>query len=335
MTASMPPDASLRTRLRGTRRGRLADPVFKAVITTAGFLILVLLATMVIRTTADAWPIFQKEGLGFFIGDQWTAGQSTTVDPARMDGTYGALPFIYGTLITSLIAIVIALPLAIAVALYVTQFAPRRLRATLSYAVETLAAVPSIVYGLWGLLFLLPTVIQPVMEFLNERLGGSIFLFEGPVFGVSYFACGIVLAIMILPIITAITREVFSAAPTEEQHAAFALGATRWEMIRRVLLPRSFSGVVGASMLGLGRALGETIAAAMLVGGSQKLGRSLFFAGDTLAGHIANTFQDAAPETVLGLLAIGVALFAFTTLINMAARLLVWRIGRTTGDAAV
>lgn len=335
MTEPMPPKSTLRSQLRGSRRGRLADPMFRSMITTAGVLILVLLAAMVLRTTADAWPIFQKEGLGFFVGDQWTAGQSTSVEVSRMTGTYGALPFIYGTLITSAIAIVLALPMAIAVALYITQFAPRRLRGTLSYMVETLAAVPSIVYGLWGLLFFLPTVIQPIMEFLDERFGSAIFLFEGPVFGVSYFACGVVLAIMILPIITAITREVFSAAPTEEQHAAFALGATRWEMIRRVLLPRSFSGVVGASMLGLGRALGETIAAAMLVGGSQKLGRSLFFAGDTLAGHIANTFQDAAPETVLGLLAIGVALFAFTTLINMAARLLVWRIGRTTGDAAV
>lgn len=335
MTEATAPGAALGSQLRGTRRGRLADPVFRAFITTAGFLILVILATMVVRTTADAWPIFQKEGLGFFVGDQWTAGQSVTVDPAEMTGTYGALPFIYGTLVTSAIAIVLALPMAISVALYITQYAPRRLRATLSHMVETLAAVPSIVYGLWGLLFFLPTVIQPIMEYLHERLGGTLFLFEGPVFGVSYFACGVVLAIMILPIITAITREVFSAAPVDEQHAAFGLGSTRWEMIRRVLLPRSFSGIVGGSMLGLGRALGETIAAAMLVGGSQKLGRSLFFAGDTLAGHIANTFQDAAPETVLGLLAIGVALFAFTTLINVAARLLVWRVGRTTGDAAV
>ena len=331
----MPGDSLLRSQLRGTKRGRLADPVFKAFITSAGVLILILLATMVVRTTADAWPIFEKEGLGFFVGDQWSAGDSFTNNAEDMTGTYGALPFIYGTVITSAIALVIALPLAIAVALYVTQFAPRRWRSTLSYMVETLAAVPSIVYGLWGLLFFLPTVIRPVMEFLNARLGGSLFLFEGPVFGVSYFACGVVLAIMILPIITAISREVFSASPTDEQHAAFGLGATRWEMIRQVLLPRSFSGLVGASMLGLGRALGETIAAAMLVGGSQKLGRSLLFAGDTLAGHIANTFADAAPETVLGLLAIGVALFILTTLINVAARILVWRVGRTAGDSAV
>jgi phosphate transport system permease protein len=321
-----------RRQLRSTSRGRFADPVFKAGVTTAGVLVLALLAFMIIRTTADSWPIFAKEGLGFFTGEVWKAGSAR--DLPEIHGTYGALPFMYGTLVTSLIALVIALPVAIGVALYLTQLAPRRLRDPLSYTVETLAAVPSIVYGLWGLLFLLPVFIRPLMERLHGWFG-AVFLFEGPVFGLSYFAAGIVLAVMILPIMTAIIREVFAAAPVAELQAGYGMGATQWEVIRKVLIPRSYSGIVGGSMLGLGRAIGETVAVAMLVGSSQRMGYSLFFSGDTMAAHIFNTFQDAVPETVLGLLAIGVALFAFTFAINVLARLLVWRVGRLTGDAAV
>ena len=328
----MTPAAATRSRLRGTSRGRLADPLFRAAVTTAGVLVLALLAFMIIRTTADSWPIFSKEGLGFFAGTEWDAGDSR--DLPEIHGTYGALPFMYGTLVTALVALVIALPVAVAVALYLTQLAPRRLRDPLSYTVETLAAVPSIVYGLWGLLFLLPVVVKPAMDRLHAWFGGF-FLFEGPVFGLSYFAAGVVLAIMILPIMTAIIREVFAAAPSAEMQAAYGLGATQWEVIRKVLVPRSYSGIVGGSMLGLGRAIGETVAVAMLVGSSQRMGYSLFFSGDTMAAHIFNTFQEAVPETVLGLMAIGVALFVFTFLINVAARLLVWRVGRFTGDAAV
>lgn len=318
--------------LRGGSRSRFADPVFKAAVTTSGVFVLVLLAFMIIRTTADAWPIFAKEGLGFFTGTDWDAGQ--TRDLPNIHGTYGALPFMYGTLVTSAIALLIALPVAIAVALYITQLAPRRLRNLLSYGVETLAAVPSIVYGLWGLLFFLPVVLRPVMDRLNQWFGG-VFLFEGPVFGLSYFAAGVVLALMVLPIMTAIIREVFAAAPSAELQAAYGLGATEWEVIRKVLVPRSMSGIIGGAMLGLGRAVGETVAVAMLVGGSQAMGYSLFFAGDTMAAHIFNTFQDALPETVLGLMAIGVALFVFTFLINVLARVLVWRASRFGGDAAV
>jgi phosphate transport system permease protein len=320
------------TTLRVKGRGRFADPAFRVFVTASGMSVLLVLALMIGRTTADAWPILRAEGLfGFLFGTEWRAGFSRR----EITGTYGAWPFIYGTLVTSAIAITLALPLAIAVAFYVTQLAPRRLKNTLSYTVEVLAAVPSVIYGLWGLLFFLPTVLRPVMSFLHDTFGGTVFLFEGPVFGVSYFATGVVLAIMILPIITAITREVIAVAPADEQHAAYALGATRWEVMRQVVLPRSVPGIIGGSMLGLGRALGETIAAAMLVGGSQRFGYSLLFAGDTMAGHIANTFQDAAPETRLALLAIGVALFLVTTVVNVAARLLVWRVGRITGDAAV
>jgi len=328
---------TLRSQLRGTKKGRYADPLFKSLMTTAGVFVLFLLGVMIVRTTVDAWPVFQKEGFfGFLFGMQWTAQASNeTTNPDLMLGTYGAWPFIYGTFVTAFIALVIALPLAIATALYITQAAPRRIRNSLSYWVETLAAVPSIVYGLWGLLFFVPVVLMPLFAWLESTFLGDTFLFEGPVRNVSYLAAGTVLAIMILPIMTAIIREVFSAAPQDELNAAYGMGATRWEVIRQVLLPRSTSGIVGGTMLGMGRAIGETIAVAMLVGGSQRMGYSLFFGGDSMAAHIVSTFADAYPETIIGLMAIGVALFLFTFFINILARALVWRVGRLGGDSAV
>jgi phosphate transport system permease protein len=317
--------------LRARGPGRYADPAFRWLVTGAGLSVLVVLARMIVRTTHDAWPIFAHEGFfGFLLGTDWHAGFSRS----ELTGKYGAWPFVYGTLVTSAIALMLALPLAVAVALYITQLAPTRLRNLLSYSVEILAAIPSVIYGLWGLWFFQPVVIRPVVVKLHAWFGWFPLL-EGPVFGVSYLAAGIVLGIMILPIITAITREVIAVHPTEVQQAAYALGATGWEVMRRVILPAGFPGIVGASMLGLGRALGETIAVLMLVGGSQRWGRSLLFAGDTMAAHIAATFQDAAPETILGLMAIGVALFIVTMTINALARLLVWRVGKLTGDASV
>lgn len=296
---------------------------------------LLVLGLMIAMTTRDAMPVFRYQGVvSFFTSDEWRAGFSRT----EFTGEYGAWSFIYGTLVTSLIAIAIALPLAIGVSLYINRVAPRRLRRPLAYTVELLAAIPSVVYGLWGLLYFAPTFIRPAMEVLNRTLAPLPLigrLFEGPIFTTSYFSAGVVLAIMILPIITAITREVMAQAPRDQIDAAYGMGATDWEVIRKVILKVSFPGIVGATMLGLGRALGETIAVAMLVGGSQRWGVSLFFGGDALAAHIANTFQDAAPETVNALIAIGVALFVITVIVNVIARILVWRIGRIAGDAAL
>jgi phosphate transport system permease protein len=318
--------------LRATGRGRWADPLFKWTVASAGITVLVVLALMIGSTTRDAIPIFQYEGLwDFFTGQQWTAGYSRS----DITGEYGAFPFIYGTLKVSLIAIAIALPLAIMVSLYITRLAPKRIKNILSYTVEMLAAIPSVVYGLWGLLFFVPTFIRPVSEFIAGTAGQFIPFLAPPVYTVSYFHAGIVLAIMILPIITAISREVVATVPEDQTQAAFGLGATDLEVMRRVILPRSMPGIIGATMLGLGRALGETIAVAMLIGGSQRWAFDLFFAGDAMAAHIANTFQDAAPETVLALIAIGVALFVITIIVNVGARALVWRMGDITGDAAV
>jgi phosphate transport system permease protein len=211
-------------------------------------------------------------------------------------------------------------------------------RNLLAYAVELLAAIPSVVYGLWGLLYFAPRVLRPTMDALSAALSPIPLLgrlFDGPVYTVSYFTAGVVLAIMILPIITAITREVMAQAPREQIEAAYGMGATELEVITKVVLPVSFPGIVGGTMLGLGRALGETIAVAMLIGSSQRWGVSLFFGGDALAGHIANTFQDASDETLTGLIGVGVVLFIITIIVNVLARVLVWRIGRIAGDAAL
>lgn len=316
------------SQLRTRGLGRYSDRAFTLLLTVAGASVLVVLGAMVLRTTIDALPVFGYQGFfDFLVGTEWEAGFSRS----EFTGNYGAWPFIWGTLYTSVIAVVLALPMAIGVALYINFYAPARARTVLSYSVEILAAVPSIIFGLWGLLWFVPTVLHPLSRWINSTLGTFIPFFGGNVPNVNYFHAGVVLAIMILPIITAVTREVMAAAPVEELHAAYGLGATKSEVLRSVVMPRSFGGIVGATMLGLGRALGETIAVLMLVGGSQRFDTRLFFAGDTLAAHIAATFQDASPETLVALMGIGVVLFIVTMIVNVIARLIVWRFAKTAG----
>lgn len=321
--------------LRASGKARWGDPIFRTLVLGSGLSVLLVLGLMIGSTTRDAIPVFQYQGfVSFFTSDVWMSGSERDT----FTGEYGALSFIVGTLVTSAIAIVIAVPLAIGVSLFINRIVPARWRSMLSYTVELLAAVPSVVYGLWGLLFFGPLILLPVARWLSSAFAGTPlvgFLFEGPVPNVNYFIAGNVLAIMILPIITAIAREVMARTPDEQIEAAFGLGATEWEVMRKVILRRSFAGIVGASMLGLGRALGETIAVAMLIGGQQRWGTSLFFPGQSMAGHIAVTFGEAAPETVDALIAIGVGLFVITIIVNVLARVLVWRLGRVAGDAAL
>jgi phosphate transport system permease protein len=318
------------SQLTSSGMARYSDRIFGALLLLAAASVLLILGAMVLRTTIDAMPVFRYQGFfSFVFGTEWQAGFSRS----EFTGTYGAVPFIFGTLFVAAIAVVLALPLAIAVSLFITHYAPARLRTGLSYFVEVLAAVPSIVFGLWGLLWFVPNYVQPLSNWINRTLGSVIPFFGGSVPNVNYFHAGVVLGIMILPIITAITREVIATAPIEEQDAGYGLGATKWEVLRKIVLPRSFAGIVGATMLGLGRALGETIAVLMLVGGSQRFGFRLFFAGDTLAAHIAATFQDASPETIVALLGIGVVLFIVTAIVNVVARIIVWRFGTLAGDA--
>ncbi len=316
--------------LTGKQSG--ADKWFRRLLALAGASVLIILATMLISTAIDAWPVFQKEGWNFVTGSTWDPGTSRT----EITGEYGALAFIVGTLVTSGIALLIAVPLAVGTALYLTNVAGRRIRKPLSYAIELLAAVPSVVYGLWGLLFFVPVVLRPAMEFIGDSLGRFIPFLAPPVVTYNYFAAGVVLSIMVLPIITAVTREVMSKTPDSEIQAAYGLGATRWEMMKFIVLPRARPGIIGATMLGLGRALGETIAVAMLIGGAKQIPDSVFLGGQSMAGIIAITFQEAAPENVRALIGVGVLLFVITVIVNMIARGIVMLTGgRVMGDASV
>jgi len=309
-----------------------ADVWFRRALALAGASVLIILAAMLISTTVDAWPVFQHSGWSFITSADWDPGISRT----EITGSYGALSFILGTLITSAIALLIAVPLAIGCSLYLTNIAPPAIRNPLTYAIDLLAAVPSVVYGLWGLLFFVPIFVRPVLKVISDTFGEVVPFLSGPVVTYNYATAGIVLAIMVLPIITAVTREVMSNTPAAEIQGAYALGSTRWEMMRDIVMPRARPGIIGATMLGLGRALGETVAVAMLIGGSQRMPTTLFQGGQSMAGVIAITFQEASPENIKALLGVGVVLFVITVIVNMAARLVIWATGgRVAGDAAV
>jgi phosphate transport system permease protein len=308
-----------------------SDPIFRWVLLGSSLVVLVILALMIGNTTLDSLDVFVSQGLWpFLTGTTWDPGYSRT----EITGTYQAGVFIYGTLVTSTIAIVVALPVSIGIALFLTDLAHRRIARPLAYLVELLAAVPSVIYGLWGLHFFAPVILRPPSEAIAGTFGW-IPLFAGPVISFNFFFAGIVLAIMIVPIITAIVREVFTAVPDIERHAAYAMGATRWEVMRSVVLPRSRPGIIGATMLGLGRALGETIAVALLIGGGTVINTSVFQQGESIAAKIVNTFQESSPEGIDALIALGVTLFAMTIVINVAARLIVRRIGDVSGEAVI
>ena len=253
-------------------------------------------------------------------------------DPA-IENTFGALPFILGTLITSAIALIGAIPLSLGSAIFLSELAPEWLRQPVGFLVELLAAVPSVVYGLWGLFSYIPVFVRPTAQFLNRELG-FLSIFAGPVFGPSRLAAGLLLAIMIFPTIAAVSRDVLRSIPNSQREAALAMGATRWEMIAQVLLPYGASGLFGAIILGLGRALGETIAVTMVIGNNLDLSSSLLHPGYTMASIIANEFTEATSDLYLNaLIEIGLILFVITLVINTIARLMIWRMSnRTKGE---
>ncbi len=286
-------------------------------------MVLVLLGLMVVATAYTSRSTFQTQGFfGFLFGMRWVPGQ----------GIYGALPFIYGTIVSAVIAVVVGVPIAVLIALYLSEIAPKKVARRVSYLVDLLAAIPSVVYAMWGVFVFVPYVLRPVQSFLARYLGWSR-IFEGPVFGLSYLSVGLVLSIMIVPIVSAICREVFATVPPGEREAALALGATRWEMIRLAVLPRSRPGIIGAVMLGLGRALGETIVAAVLIGSQVDVHLSVLKPGYTMAAVIANQFAEADATQVRALMALGVVLFVITILVNVIARLIVARTSRVAGRA--
>jgi len=264
----------------------------------------------------EAWPAVQTFGPGFLVSTIW--------DPVA--GRFGALPFLYGTLVSSALALLIAGPLSLGAAIYLAEIAPPRLRTVAGFLIELLAAIPSVVYGLWGIFVLAPVLRATVQPFLSATLG-FLPLFQGPYFGVGLLTAGVLLAIMIIPTITAIARDVLLAVPTDQREGMLALGATRWEVVRYVVLPYARSGIVGALILGLGRALGETMAVTMVIGNRPIISASLFSPGYTMAAVIANEFAEATDDLYLAaLLEIGLLLFLVTLLLNIVARLLVWRV---------
>ncbi len=300
---------------------RPADILFRSATAGCAGIVLLLLAGMLIRTTWAAWPAFSHSGISIVTSNNWNPNLSQ----------FGGLSFIYGTLVTSVIALVLAVPVSVLIALYLTEVAPPRLGTPLGYVVDLLAAVPSVVYGLWGVFVLVPFV-TPIWQWLSDHLG-FIPLFAQFASGRDFATAGLILAVMIIPIISAVSREIFRTVPAEEREAALALGATRWEMIRLAVLPRSRPGVVAAVMLGFGRAVGETIAVAYLIGGvPNKITPHLFQQGSSIAANIALQFNEAAslPLFKAALIALGVVLFVITLLINIAARLIIRPRGRVT-----
>ncbi len=296
---------------------RLPDRAVRIGLTVISAAILVLLAYFFVKLTLEARPVFEKFGvLNFVFENNWDVSK----------GIYGALPLLVGTLVTSALALVIGVPVAVAVALFLTELCPRRVRGSLTVLVDMLAAVPSVVYGLWAFYFLIPK-LKPAEQWFADTFHFIPFVATDNVAGPNYFIAGLILAVMILPIVSAISREVLSTVPAEQKEASLALGATRWEMIRTSMLPYARRGIVGGSMLGLGRAIGETIAVTIVIGDNPILGHSIFDQGYSLAAVIANEFSEAASDPLhkAALIGAGLVLFVLTLLVNSIARLLVIR----------
>jgi phosphate transport system permease protein len=297
----------------------LADRVYRAVILGFALCVPTLLLLIFVEVGMAGWPALRQFGLGFLTSSVW--------DPVA--GQFGAAPAIVGTILTSIIALVIATPLALGGAIFLSEFSPGWLRQPLSFFIDLLAAVPSVVYGLWGVFYLIPMLRGSLMPFLRDTLHlGSTPFFTGPAYGPSVLAAGLILAIMVLPYIAAVSREVLMAVPRSQREAALALGATRWEAITGAVVPFARTGILGGVILGLGRALGETMAVTMVIGNRHDLSASLFAPGYTMASLIANEFSEATSDIHLSaLMAVGFVLFLITLVVNALARWLVWRVG--------
>jgi phosphate transport system permease protein len=319
--AAQPKDgtASPAARLHGFAAG---DRVFKLVLTVAALAVPVLLGFLLYELWIGSRLAIERYGLGFLTTSTW--------DPVTEQ--FGALPLIFGTLATSLIALLIAVPLSLGVAIFLVEFAPPVVRRPIAFLVELLAAIPSVVYGLWGIYVLIPILKDSVFPFLRSTLGFLPF-FQGTIYGQSVLAAGIILAIMVMPYIMSVSREVLLAVPGSQREAALALGATRWEAAWTAVVPYARSGIVGAVILGLGRALGETMAVTMLIGNRHEISASLFQPGYSMAAAIANEFAEADKAIYLSALSyVALALFGVTLTVNALARLLLWRVSRGRPD---
>jgi phosphate transport system permease protein len=312
--------------LVGLRRRRaVGDSGFRLLTLGCGLVVLVVLGLITVSTTREAWPVLRHRTHNFLFTQAW--------NPQAGRPLFGSLGFVYGTVISSLLAVVFAVPVSVGIALFVTEYAPRWLRRPVVFLVDLLAAIPSVVFGLWGVLTLAP-ILQHWYDTVAEAahpipLVGSVLSASGGGGGSgrSFFTCGLILALMITPIITVITREVFETTPAGQKEAAMALGCTRWEMVRSTVFPHSRHGFTGGVLLGLGRAMGETIAAALVIGSSVQVTKHLFSPGDSMAAVIANQFGEATGDFRAALIGLGVVLFFLTVIVNLIARAIV-------GDAA-
>ena len=315
---ALAPRGAEAARLRQRVGSRLPDEAFRYAMLACGLSVAVVLGLIFYELVRNSSLSLHQFGWKFFITSTW--------DP--VNNVFGALPFIYGTIVSSILALLIAVPLGLGVAVFITEMCPLPLRGLLSFSTELLAAIPSVIYGLWAIFVLVPILRLYIEPGLMKYLGWT-GLFEGPPYGIGMLAAGIVLAIMVVPIISSLTREVLSAVPRNQREAALALGATRWEMIRVGVLRNARAGILGAVILGLGRALGETMAVTMVIGNRPEIAKSLLAPGYTMASVIANEFTEATGGLYLSaLVEIGLALFLVTIVVNALARLLVWSVTR-------
>ena len=299
------------------------DRIFRAILFIAAAVILIIVAAMIAMMISYSMPTIKEFGFGFLAGRVW--------NPAM--GSYGALPFIYGTVVSSVLGLLISVPISIGIAVFLTEQAPIRLARPIAFLVELLAAIPSVVYGLWGIFVLAPFVREYLGAFLQNYLG-FIPIFQGRLTGIGMFTGGIILAIMITPIITAVVRDVLEAVPTTQREAALALGATKWETTQ-IVLANAASGIAGAVVLGLGRAIGETMAVTMVIGNTPQISSSLFEPAYTIASVLASNFGDATGETYLSaLIEIGLILFLVTFVVNGIAKLTVIGVTNRMGSNA-
>jgi phosphate transport system permease protein len=301
------------------RPQHLGDSIFRLATAACAALLLILVVGIALELLRNAIPAMQRFGLGFLWSSNW--------DPARME--FGALGTIFGTVVSTLIAMLIAVPLSIVIALFLVELAPPRLALPVGYAIELLAAIPSIIYGMWGLFVFAPLMSTHVQPFLAST---GLPLFSGPPMGIGMLTAGIILALMILPFITAVMRDVFRMVPPVLKESAYGMGATTWEVTRQVTLPYGMNGLVGATFLGLGRALGETMAVTFVIGNRHSVETSLFAAGSSIASTLANEFTEA-PEMMYrsALIGLGFTLLVITILTQIAAQLWLRRVGRGFG----
>lgn len=302
--------------------GTVGDKIYRGILFSAATVILILIAAILFMLVQNSLPTIEKFGIGFLFGREWKAAQNQ----------FGALPFIYGTLVSSMIAVVLAVPLSVGIAVFLVEQAPRSIARPISFLIELLAAIPSVVYGLWGIFVLAPFVRDYLGVFLQSYFGW-LPIFQGRLTGVGMFTAGLIMALMIMPIVTAVVRDVLEAVPVTQREAALALGATEWEKTR-IVLGNAASGIAGAVVLGLGRAIGETMAVTMVIGNSPRISASLFEPANTIASLLAANFAEATDEIYLSaLVEMGLVLFLVTFVGNVLAKLLLISVASGTNAA--